>query len=176
LLSIPSIIEAFIEAKLFRMSKQSELSQNMVEAAEAAAAFGAAAATVDEAAASAFGVNRTDLRMIGILHERGALTAGQLAVSCNLSPAATSTAIQRLVRAGHVTRNTDSDDRRRAAVSITAAAATRLKGIYGPVGRAGMTQLAEYDDEQLALLTSFLRRGVELQHTQAERIRTQQSD
>jgi hypothetical protein len=126
---------------------------------------------VDDAAAAAFGVNRTDLRMIGILHERGTLAAGQLAVSCGLSPAATSTAIQRLARAGHVTRQTDSEDRRRASVSITATAAARLEAIYGPVGRAGMIQLGEYDPGQLALLTDFLRRGEELQRTQAERIR-----
>jgi DNA-binding MarR family transcriptional regulator len=158
------------------MSKQPESDPLVIEAAAAAAAFGAAAGAVDEAAAAAFGVNRTDLRIIGILHERGALTAGQLAVSCNLSPAATSTAIQRLALAGYVRRETDSEDRRRAAVSVTAAATARLEGIYGPVGAAGMAQLAEYDSEQLALLTDFLRRGEELQRAQAKRIRGSDGD
>jgi predicted transcriptional regulator len=158
------------------MSKQSDPDPSVLDVASAAAAFGAAAATVDEAAASVFGVNRTDLRIIGILNERGSLTAGQLAVACNLSPAATSTAIQRLAQAGHVTRDTDSNDRRRAAVSITAAAAARLAWIYGPVGAAGMSQLSEYDPEQLALLTTFLRRGEEMQRAQAERIRGSRPD
>ena len=35
-----------------------------------------------------------------------------------------------------------------------------------------MTQLAEYNPGQLALLTDFLRRGESLQHAQAERIRS----
>jgi DNA-binding MarR family transcriptional regulator len=153
------------------MSKQSDLTGARLEAAAAAAAFGSAAGTVDEAAAAAFGVNRTDLRLIGILHARGALTAGDLALACNLSPAATSTAIQRLVLAGYVSRETDSEDRRRAAVSVTTAATGLLEEFYGPVGAAGMAQLAEYDSEQLALLTDFLRRGEELQRIQAERIR-----
>jgi DNA-binding MarR family transcriptional regulator len=174
--SIPSIIEPFRQAKLFRMSKQSETSESVLAVARAAAAFGAAAGAVDDAAADAFGVNRTDLRMIGILHARGALAAGQLAASCGLSPAATSTAIQRLALAGYVNRDSDSDDRRRAVVSVTASAAQRLEEIYGPVGKAGMAQLAEYDREQLALLADFLRRGEELQRTQAARIRVSQRE
>lgn len=143
----------------------------VADAAAAAAAFGAAAAAVDEAAAIAFGVNRTDLRIIGTLHQSGPLTAGQLANSCKLSPAATSTAIQRSVSAGHVTREIDEDDRRRAVVAITEAAIRRLEAIYGPVGAAGMIQLAEYKPAELALLTDFLRRGEVLQLAQAERIR-----
>lgn len=131
---------------------------------------------MDDAAAQAFGVNRTDLRMIGTLHERGPLTAGQLATSCALSPAATSTAIQRLVRAGHVTRAVDTEDRRRAVVSITTSAVSMLEAIYGPVGRAGVAQLREYNETDLALLTDFLRRGEELQHSQAKRIRGRRGD
>ena len=153
------------------MSKQL-LPGEVVAAAAAAAAFGAATGAVDEAAAAAFGVNRTDLRIIGTLHQRGPLLAGQLAVSCGISPAATSTAIQRLVSSGHVTRAVDPDDQRRAVVAVTGAAVKRLEAIYGPVGKAGMAQLAEYDPAQLALLTDFLRRGVALQLAQAERIRS----
>jgi DNA-binding MarR family transcriptional regulator len=154
------------------VSKQLSLSNRIAEAAEAAADFGAAAGAVDKAAAAAFGVNRTDLRIIGTLNQRGQLSAGQIASSCDLSPAATSSAIQRLVDAGHATRSTASDDRRRAVVVLTPAAIARLKIVYGPVGTAGMAQLAEYDPMQLALLTDFLRRGEALQHAQAERIRS----
>jgi DNA-binding MarR family transcriptional regulator len=158
------------------VSKQSETASLVAATANAAAAFGAAAGAVDEAAAAAFGINRTDLRMIGILHARGALTAGQLAASCNLSPAATSTAIQRLVRAGYATRVTDGADRRRATISIAASAAASLEAIYGPVGNAGITQLAEYSPEQLTLLTDFLSRGEELQRAHAARIHSSKTD
>jgi len=160
-----------VQAKLIRVSKQFVPATLVLETARAATAFGAAAGAVDDAAASAFGVNRTDLRMIGTLHERGPLTAGQLATSCSLSPATTSTAIQRLVRAGHATRVVDSEDRRRAVVSITQTAVALLESIYGPVGRAGMAQLTEYGAADLTLLADFLRRGEELQRAQAARIR-----
>jgi DNA-binding transcriptional ArsR family regulator len=154
------------------VSKQLPPVSVLVDAATAAAGFGAAAGAVDDAAAAAFGVNRTDLRIIGTLHQQGALTAGQLAEMCGLSPAATSTAIQRLVGGGHVTRAVDSEDRRRAVIAVTGPTVDRLEAIYRPVGEAGMTQLAEYSPGQLVLLTDFLRRGEALQHAQAERIRS----
>src|SRR5687767_1789623 len=74
-MTIPSIIEAFrFDGRLLRVSKQ--LSADLRdEAARAAAAFGDAADVVDEAAAATFGVNRTDLRILGLIHTAGAMSA-----------------------------------------------------------------------------------------------------
>ncbi len=141
------------------------------EAARAAADFGAASDAVDDAAATILGVNRTDLRILGLVLEAGALSAAPLADAAGLSPAATSTAIQRLVAAGHLTRTVDEADRRRAVVKVTPRAAELLDRIYGPIGHAGRRELARYSDAELTLITDFLRRGRELQLRQAERIR-----
>lgn len=152
------------------MSKQLRSSPEFAAAAAAAAGFGAASGAVDEAAATAFGVNRTDLRIIGALHRDGPLTAGGIAESCGLSPAATTTAIQRLVRAGHATRELDSLDHRRVIVSVAPGAARLLEAIYGPVAEAGMDVLDEYGSSELAMLAAFLRRGEAVQRAQAARI------
>jgi DNA-binding MarR family transcriptional regulator len=146
--------------------------EQLTATANAAAAFGAAASAVDEAAAAAFAVNRTDLRMIGILDRDGPSTAGQLATLCGLSPAATTTAIQRLVAAGHATRETDAADRRRVVVTLSDPARRLLVKIYGPVGQGGIDLLTDYSAEELALLSDFLGRGERLQQHQAARIRT----
>lgn len=149
------------------MSKQSLVT----EATQAAAASGAANDVVDEAAASAFGVNRTDLRIIGLIAAAGTLTAGQLATQARLSPAATTTAIQRLTHAGHLTRRTATDDRRRAVVELTPEAAKLLEEIYAPIERAGRAILEDYTPEQLTLVAEVLRRGERMQLREAERIR-----
>jgi DNA-binding MarR family transcriptional regulator len=143
----------------------------LTRAAEAAAAFGAAAGTVDMAAAEAFGVNRTDLRILGLVHQAGALSAGRLSEAAGLSPAAMSTAIQRLTAAGHITRATDDQDRRRAVVTLTNPAAGLLTEIYGPIGEAGLDELRRYSADEITLITEFLRRGERFQLAQAERIR-----
>lgn len=144
----------------------------VTEATQAAAAFGAANDVVDEAAAAAFGVNRTDLRIIGLVSAAGTLTAGGLAEKAGLSPAATTTAIQRLTKAGHLTRRTDAEDRRRAVVELTPAAAELLEEIYAPIERAGRALLEEYSAEQLELVIEVLRKGERMQLAEAERIRS----
>src|ERR1700691_6222631 len=84
--------------------------------------FRTATDIVDEAVAGVFAVNRTDLRLIQALEVAGDLTAGELARSVGLSPAAITTAIGRLVSAGHATRTRGSRDRRQTVVSLTPSA------------------------------------------------------
>jgi DNA-binding MarR family transcriptional regulator len=143
----------------------------ITEATHAAADFGAANDLVDEAAAAAFGVNRTDLRIIGLVLAAGTLTAGGLATAAGLSPAATTTAIQRLIHAGHLTRKTDAEDRRRAVVELTPRAVDLLDEVYGPVERAGRALLERYSAEELALIVDLLRRGERMQLAEARRVR-----
>ncbi len=158
------------------MSKQSAPQGMLAAAAQAAADFGAAAAAVDDAAAAVFGLNRTDLRIIGLLREAGPLSAGQLSAAAGLSPAATSTAIQRLAAAGCATRTTDARDRRRAVVELTTTAADLFGQIYDPILQAGLAELARYSATEIALVTEVLRRGQRMQLAQAERIASLRPD
>lgn len=140
-------------------------------AARAAADFGAAAGVVDEAASRVLRVNPTDLSILGVLYERQQLAASEAAAAVGLSPAATSTAIQRLLAAGHLTRATDPTDRRRAVLALTRSTRDLLARIYEPIGTAGRALLADYHDDELRLITAFLERGRELQNQHAARTR-----
>ena len=155
------------------MSKQTvpDLSAAREAAARAAADLGGATDVVDEVAATAFGVNRTDLRIIGLVSESGPLTATALAAAAGLSPAATSTAIQRLVAAGHLSRTVDDRDRRRAVVTLTPSAEELIEQVYGPIRQAGQRLLADYSAAELAMITGFLQRGIAMQLEEADRIR-----
>ena len=148
------------------MSKQSAVER----AARAASEFGDAADAVDAASAAVCGVNRTDLRLLGALRH-GALTAGQAAAAVHLSPAAATTAIQRLVARGHLTREPDPADRRRAVVMLTPSARELADRIYGPVGEAGVAALQRWTAAELELIAEFLERGRALQLAEAARIR-----
>jgi DNA-binding MarR family transcriptional regulator len=153
------------------VSKQSAVER----VARAADEFGDAAGVVDEAAAAVFGVNRTDLRILGTVL-RGPLTAGQVATAVHLSPAAATTAIQRLAARGYLTREPDPDDRRRAVVALTASARELIERIYGPVGEAGVAALQRWTTSELELIADFLERGRALQLAQADRIRALVAD
>ncbi len=150
------------------MSKQSAIER----AARAAERFGAGADAVDDAAARALGINRTDLRIIGELADAGGrLTAGQVAEATGLSPAATTTAVQRLVGHGYVAREPDPADRRRVTVALTVPAEQQIERIYGPVVDAGAAELRRRTVDEVAMIADFLERGYTLQLEQAARIR-----
>jgi len=126
---------------------------------------------MDEAVAQRLGVNRTDLRCLGLLFARGPLSAGQLAAASGLSPGAATTALDRLERAGYAVRTRGAHDRRSVLVEMTPVARQRIEELYGPVGEEGRRLLERYSDEELRFLSAFLRDGLALQAKHAALIR-----
>ncbi|WP_231935293.1 MarR family winged helix-turn-helix transcriptional regulator [Micromonospora viridifaciens] len=124
----------------------------------------------DEAAAARLGVNRTDLRALDVVLGAGPVTAGELTAALRLSPAATTTVIDRLERSGLVARTRDSTNRRRVLVEATTAARAAEREIYRPVGEAGLHALARYDRAQLEAILDFLTTARRLQQEHAERV------
>ncbi|MFG1638993.1 MarR family winged helix-turn-helix transcriptional regulator [Amycolatopsis sp. NPDC049252] len=104
---------------------------------------------------------------MGHLAREGAHDVAAAAFGVN----ATTTAIQRLIHAGHLTRKTDADDRRRAVVELTARAVALLEEVYGPVERAGRELLERYSAAELAFIVDLLRRGERMQLAEARRVR-----
>jgi DNA-binding MarR family transcriptional regulator len=139
--------------------------------ARAAEEFGAMAGEVDAAVAARLRVNGTDLRIVGLVHGAGSMSAGELATAAGLSPAATTTAVQRLVAGGHLVREVDPADRRRTVLTLTDSVLATIRESYEPVGQAGVELLSGYRPAELAVVERFLRAGVDLQRTHAARIR-----
>jgi DNA-binding MarR family transcriptional regulator len=133
--------------------------------------FQEAANSVDDAASQVFGLNRTDLRCMGLLFSRGPLTAGQLAEATDLSPGAMTTVLDRLERAGLAHRLADPGDRRRVLVDITSDARDQGERLYGPIRDEGVARLRRYSDQELRLIRDFVRAGIQLQERHAARIR-----
>lgn len=125
----------------------------------------------DEAAATVLGLNRTDLRCLDLILAKDPMSAGELTTAAKLSPAATTTAIDRLERAGFVTRSRDAANRRRVLVAATEAARAAEREVYGPVGEAGMSALRRYGEEQLAVIIDFLETARRVQEEQTARLK-----
>jgi len=116
-----------------------------------------AADRLDEAVAQRFGLNRTDLRCLGIVYRRGRVTAGELAEESGLSPGAITTVLDRMERGGYANRVADPADRRR--VLVTSTAATRELGarLYGEVELAGRAQLEHVAPDHIEVIRDYLR-------------------
>jgi DNA-binding MarR family transcriptional regulator len=117
---------------------------------------------LDEAVALQFGLNRTDLRCLGILYRRGRVTAGELAEESGLTPGAITTVLDRLERGGYANRVPDPTDRRR--VLVVSTVATREIGarIQGEVELETRILLDASAPEELTVIRDYLRgtRGV----------------
>jgi DNA-binding MarR family transcriptional regulator len=113
---------------------------------------------LDQRAADRLGLNRTDMRCLELLFgpEAGPLSPGELAVAAGMTTGGVTTAIDRLERAGYVTRERDAGDRRRVTVRPTPLALRSVYEIYGPVVEEGNAFLQRYDDTVLAGMIEVL--------------------
>jgi DNA-binding MarR family transcriptional regulator len=152
------------------MSKRTDRDALIDAVMQAVVAFQEATDLVDEAAAARLGLNRTDLRCLGVL-AAGALTAGRLADAAGLSPGAATTAVDRLVRAGYARRTRDAGDRRQVTIEPTAAARRAFDEIWGPIGKEAQRRLSRRTNEELTVISDFLAEGRQLQARHAQRIK-----
>lgn len=111
---------------------------------------------VDEAIAVRLGVNRTDLRTLDVLFN-GPQPAGELAAQVGLSPAAMTTALDRLEKKGLVRRIRDAADRRKVFVEMTDEAQRLTWETIGPLVEEGEQVLEPFSDEDLVKVARFLR-------------------
>lgn len=147
--------------------------QLVAEIAQAVSEFQDATDEFDHAAAGLLGINRTDLRCLGLLSRLGAMTAGQLAAEVGLTTGATTAAIDRLERHGHVQRVRDDQDRRRITIEITPGATALIEKVWGPLGRESQALLIRRSKAELEAILDFLREGTRFQAAHADRIRRQ---
>ena len=120
----------------------------------------------DELAARQMGLHLTDLRILSLLSDSGSLPAGRVAKGTGLSPAATTAAIDRLEKTGHVRRVRTETDRRSVLVELTPQARAQIERIWGPLVGEGMAKLGEYSIAELTMLRDFIRwvRELQLRH------------
>ncbi len=115
-----------------------------------------------QAFAERHGLHRTDVAaLLAVARADRAgepLTAGHLGADLGLSSGATTAAVDRLERLGHVRRRRDDVDRRRVTLHLDEAGDRLGRRWFGPLGGRLDAVLRDYDPDQLALLTGFLER------------------
>jgi DNA-binding MarR family transcriptional regulator len=126
---------------------------------------------LDEAVAAYLGVNRTDLRCLDVLLERGGATPGQLAQALAITTGSVTPMLDRLERLGYVARIPDPADRRRLDVRPTDKAVDAAAALYGPLVEDGQRDLARYSVAELESFLDFLQRDLARQQEHADRIR-----
>jgi DNA-binding MarR family transcriptional regulator len=122
--------------------------------------YGTEASRVVDTFAKTHAMHPTDLQALVLIlnaERQGApATPGQLRQMLDLTSGAVTGAVDRLVRAGHVRREADPEDRRQ--VRLYHASEGRQLGqeFFGPLGQRVEATMSGYDEQQLQLIEHFL--------------------
>jgi DNA-binding MarR family transcriptional regulator len=115
---------------------------------------------VGHAFAQRHGLHPTDLQaLIAVMHAEGRgepLTPGRLGEAIGLSSGATTAAIDRLERAGHLRRSRESKDRRVVHLRYGEPGMAIAMEFFGPLGARTDRVMAQFSDAELALIHKFL--------------------
>jgi DNA-binding MarR family transcriptional regulator len=116
---------------------------------------------VGERFAGLHGLGRTDVRALVAIMDAArsgaALTAGALGAAVDLSSASVTALVDRLERSGHVRRVRDSEDRRRVSLEMSDSAMAAGAAYFGGLQRDLVAAMANYSDDELAVVHRFLR-------------------
>lgn len=155
------------------MGPSSTREQSIARMADVMRDFMANAVLFQDAVARTGGLNSTDLQAVGLLMSQGPATPGELAERTGLSAGGAITAvIDRLEKAGYVSRQRDQADRRRVIVTADVEKVLEQVGpVYGRVGARWAAYLDTLTDEQIDLANELFTRASEINREEIELLR-----
>ncbi|WP_051389365.1 MarR family winged helix-turn-helix transcriptional regulator [Arthrobacter sp. 35W] len=113
-----------------------------------------------EQISSTHGLHRTDMNALAFLVQAGfghaAVTPGRLGEALNLSSPATTALVDRLDRAGHVTRERSGTDRRQVHLAMTDHARAVGRTLFAPLASHLGAAMEGYTEAELELAQRFL--------------------
>ncbi|SEM25497.1 MarR family winged helix-turn-helix transcriptional regulator [Nonomuraea pusilla] len=152
------------------MSNRQELMRRII--AESQRHY-AAYVLFNQAMADELGLHPTDLQCVSMLDlEGGPVTTGQIAKFTGLTPGSASRLVDRLEKAGLAVRQSDPGDRRRALVALAPGMRERIAAAWSRPGTAYGQVLGAYSDEELGIISDYLRRATDVALAHAEHLGT----
>jgi DNA-binding MarR family transcriptional regulator len=154
-------------------STLSKRDESIARMADVMRDFMANAVLFQDAVARFGGLNSTDMQTVSILMSQGPATPGELAERTGLTAGGAITAVvDRLERAGYITKERDSADRRRVIVTANVETVMAKVGpIYGRIGKRWADYLRTLTDEQIHLTVEVFSRASEINADEIARLR-----
>jgi DNA-binding MarR family transcriptional regulator len=143
------------------------------ELGEAMRAFMARVVLFQEAVARSAGLNSSDLQTVGLLMSEGPASPGELAERIGMTPGGAITGlIDRLEKAGYVSRQRDARDRRRVLVVANEEKVFAEVGhIYGRMATRWNEYVATLTDDEVAAGARIFAAAAEMNREEIERLR-----
>lgn len=145
----------------------------MDELSTASRRYMASYALFNQALADHLQLHPTDLQCLNLLGlEPGPVTTGRVAELTGLTTGSATRLVDRLERAGYVTRRRDTQDRRRVLVEGVPERMADFGAVWEKLSGRWAAMFDAYDDDQLALIIAHMRRTVEVSAAQVDRLRS----
>jgi DNA-binding MarR family transcriptional regulator len=127
-----------------------------------------------DAVARKLNLHLTDVKVIRLLGDKE-MTPGDLVEHTGLTGASITAVVDRLEKAGYVTRKRDEEDRRRVTVRAVPAKVRKLDAAYAGIGAEMSNLLSKYDDAEFAVITDYLSRATETLARQTRKLRNEEA-
>ncbi|WP_327359182.1 MarR family winged helix-turn-helix transcriptional regulator [Streptomyces sp. NBC_01304] len=145
----------------------------MAELGHESRRYMASYALFNQAVADHVGLHPTDLQCLNLLSlEPEPVTTGHIAELTGLTTGSATRLVDRLERAGYVVRERDTADRRRVLVSTVPERMKEFGAVWEKLGGGWLAHFDAYDERELALLITHMKRTVEFTAGQIERLRS----
>ncbi len=166
-------MRSYLEGQKLSSGSHEKRAELLGELARELRQFNGLGASFFRVAAARIGMTVTDMQVIESLAASGPMTAGQLADLTGLTTGAITGMLNRLEEAGLVRRERDPDDGRRVIVRLASGNddMRQINSIFDSAGKAWGEIASRYDDEQIAFLLDFLKRGNALSRQEIVRLR-----
>jgi DNA-binding MarR family transcriptional regulator len=129
-----------------------------------------------QAVAEHLGLNATDHKCLDIARRGEAMTAGELAQCTGLTSGAITGVIDRLERAGFVSRVRDDQDRRRVLVRPIAERARAIAPLFASVDTRWRALCRRYSEHELDIINRFMADSIALLAGEARKLRAAQAE
>ncbi|MFB4315506.1 MarR family winged helix-turn-helix transcriptional regulator [Actinomadura sp. 21ATH] len=123
-----------------------------------------------EAVGRHLGLTPADHRALTLIGLHGPMTAGELSRLTGLTPGAVTGLVDRLERAGHVSRANDPRDRRRALVTATHDVPEDVAAAFAELGRRMAGVVAGYGEREQAAIADYVQNMIEVLREQTRRL------
>ena len=130
---------------------------------------------LDTTLAGQLALGPTDLECLALLRDSGPMAAGELAEVMGLTTGAITGVVDRLEKAGWVSRQSDPADRRRVIVQPVPERLEELNRLHDPLVQAANQALFDYSEPQLDLLLDFHRRAYRVVQQEIPRLRAREA-
>lgn len=123
-----------------------------------------------QAVAARVGLSAGDLKTLELIETEGPFSATELARRTGLTGAGITSVISRLAAGGHIERETDPGDRRRAIIRASTKSHPELDDAFSQLGVSLGTAITDYTPTEQAAITSYLQRLIDTLKDQTIRL------